>query len=91
MGSPALAHNMSYAAIRAMFYLVIGARRIQILNEMEVAHTGYGAWEVELKHQISKLDKDVHEFNQRGALLSLEKTDAEEIISALQVKVESLT
>lgn len=28
MGSPALSHNLSYAAVQAMFYLVAGARRI---------------------------------------------------------------
>lgn len=52
MGSPTLSHNMSYVAARAMFYLVAGARQIQLLNEMETAHTGCGFWEANLKRQI---------------------------------------
>lgn len=42
MGSSALSHNMSYAAAQTMFYLVAGARRIQLPNEMEAAHSGCG-------------------------------------------------
>lgn len=38
MGSLALVHNMSYAVAQAMFYLVVGSRRVQHLHEMEVIH-----------------------------------------------------
>lgn len=41
-GSHALSYNMSYAAAQTMFYLVAGARRIQLPNEMEAAHSGCG-------------------------------------------------
>lgn len=53
---------MSYVAAHPMFYLVVGARRIQFLNEMEATHTSSGVQEANLKRQIAKLEKDVHVF-----------------------------
>lgn len=91
IGCPVLAHNMSYVAAQVMFYLVFGSRRIQLLNEMEVAHASYRAREVELKHQIDELEKNVHDSDQRYALLASEKTIVEEIRSLLEAKVDSLT
>lgn len=91
MGSPSLPHNMSYAAAHAMFYLVAGAHRIQLLNEMEATHTGCGVQEGNLKRRIAELEKDVHGFEKRCGLLASEKTGTEEIRSALEAKVDSLT
>lgn len=60
--SPALCHNMSYVAAQAMFYLVAGTYRIQLLNEMEPAHTCYGAQEASLRRRIGELENDVCGF-----------------------------
>lgn len=40
IGSPTLAHNITYTSAQAVFYLVVGARHVQILNEMEAVHLG---------------------------------------------------
>lgn len=59
MGSPALSHSMTYAAMQAMFYLVTGAWRIQMLSEMEAANAGCGTHIMELEHRISELNGDL--------------------------------
>lgn len=74
-----------------MFYLVVGAHCIQVLNKMEITHTVCGVQEVKLKRRIVELEKDVHGFDQRCALLALEKTVAEKIRYALEAKVDFLT
>lgn len=79
MSSPNVTHNMSYVATQVMFYLVASARQMQLLNEMEVARTGCGVQEVNLKRWITELEKDVHGFDQRYALLASDKTAIQEI------------
>lgn len=91
MYSLALAHNMSYVSAQAMLYMVAGSHRIRLLKKMEVAHAGCGARKVELRHQIVELEKDVHESDQRYALLVSEKVVSEDIQSGLETKVDSLT
>lgn len=91
MGSPILSHNMSYVVAQAMFYLVTGARRIQLLNEMVVTHSGCSAREGGLRHRIFELESDVRGLEQKCMLLASEKTVLEEIQYALERKVDSLT
>lgn len=50
---------MTYAAMQAMFYLVTGAWRIQMLGEMEAANAGCGTHIMELEHRISELNGDL--------------------------------
>lgn len=91
MGSPALSHNMSYAAAQAMFYLVAGARRIQSLGEMEVMHARCSARISELERRVLELGDNLQRSEEKCQLLALEKTVTEDSRSALEVKVDSLT
>ena len=59
MGSPALSHNMAYAAAQAMFYLVAGSRCIHSLGEMEGAHTTCGSRVAILEHRLGELGDDL--------------------------------
>lgn len=59
MGSSSLSHNMSYAAAQPMFYLVAGARRIQLLGDIEAVNAGCDVHEVGLRCQISELGNDI--------------------------------
>lgn len=79
MGSPVLSHNMSYDAAQATFYLFVGARHIQLLNEIKVAHSGCSAQEGNLRSQVCELENDVRALEQRCMLLAYEKTVVEEI------------
>lgn len=78
MSSSALSHNMSYAATHAMFYLVAGAYRVQLLSVTEAAHSGCAAQESNLRRRIAELENDVYDFEQKCALLASEKVVAEE-------------
>lgn len=91
MGSPTMAHNMFYAAVHAMLYLVGGSHCIQLLNEMEVPHDGFTTREVELWRQVCELERDVRGFDHRYALLSSMKTNVKKFCSALEMKVDSQT
>lgn len=91
MGKLALGHNMSYATTQKMFYPVAGSHCISSQNEVEVAHAGCRAQEVEFKHQVSEIERDICNSSQRYALLSSAKTVAKEIRSTLKMKVDFLT
>lgn len=91
MGSPALSHNMSYAVAQAMFYLIACVRCIQLLGEMEVAHAGCGSRMAKLERHVSELGDDLQRSEQMYQLLVSEKAAVEEVRSALEAKVDSLT
>lgn len=91
MGSPPLSHNMSYDVVQAMFFLVAGARRIELLGEIEAAHVGCGSRVTELGHRVSKLGDYLQCSKQKYQLLFSEKSAMEEVSSALEAKVDSLT
>ena len=65
MGSSALSHNMSYVVVHAVFYLVVGARRIQLLSEMETSHAGCKSREARLKGQVFELGSDMQGVEQK--------------------------
>lgn len=90
MGIPALSHSMSCAATQAMFYLVTGSHRIQLLHEMEVIIVVYVVHETKYNHQISELEKDAHSFDQKYDFLASEKNIVEEVCASLEAKVDSL-
>lgn len=91
MGNPALSHNMFYAAAQAMFYLVAGSHRVQSLNKMEASHSRCNVHEDGLRGRITELESDVQGLEQKWMLLIDEKTTVEEVRSALESKVDSLT
>lgn len=68
MDSPALSHNMTYVAAQAMFYLVAGARRIQLLGEMETAHAGCGSRVIKLERHVSELSDDLQHSEQKVSI-----------------------
>lgn len=74
-----------------MFYLVAGARRIQLLGEMEVVHVGCCSRVTELERRVSEHGVDLQCSEQKYQLLGSEKSVEEEVRSSLEAKVDSLT
>ena len=56
---------MTYAVAQSIFYLVAGARRIQMFSEIERAHVGYGDRVIELERRISELNSDLQRLERR--------------------------
>lgn len=77
MGSSTLSH-MSYTAAHAIFFLVAGPLRFQLLGDIEVGHAGCDVREVVLRSQISELGNDIQGFEQKCLLLAAEKAVVEE-------------
>lgn len=90
MGNPTLVHNMSYAVVHVMFYLVANSHHVQLLHKIEVIHDSCTVREVEFRHQILELEKDAHGFDQRYALLASKKAIVKEAWVTLEHKVDSL-
>ncbi|KAL7587627.1 hypothetical protein Lser_V15G36969 [Lactuca serriola] len=91
MGNPALTHNMAYAAAQAMFYLVVGSRRIHTLGKVESTHATCGSRVASLEHRLSKLGDDLRSSEKKCELLASEKNILDEVRAALETKVDSLT
>lgn len=91
MASSALSHNYAYEDAQAMSYLVVGSRRIQHLSDLERAHAGFVANEVEHKRRIAELKKETLSFGLEYDLLMSEKMAMEQVWSTLEVNVDSLT
>lgn len=74
-----------------MFYLVAGARQVQLLNEMEVSHSSYSVREASLKCQIIELENEFNGLEQKSTLLVSEKVVVEEVRFVLESKLDVLT
>lgn len=64
MNNVAPAHNLSYATVQSMTYLVIGSRRMQRFCDLEDAHSILIASEVSLKGEVADRGATVHRLDQ---------------------------
>nr|KAJ0186289.1 hypothetical protein LSAT_V11C900462480 [Lactuca sativa] len=91
MNNAALAHNLAYAAVQSMTYLDAISRCVQRLIDLEHAHFALIASEASLKGKVTDLGPTGHRLDQQNKSLVSEKLVLEDMRSALESQVESLT
>lgn len=91
MSNAILAHNLAYVVAQAMTYLAVGSCRVQRFNELEHAHSVLSASEAGLQGEVAGLGATVQRLEGENRSLVSEKSVLEDVRSALEGQVESLT